>query len=226
MKLGALLSSGKDSVYALYLAQKEHDIECLISIESQNPDSYMYHTPNIHMVELQSAALGIPLIKETTMGEKEKELKALKKVLEKARKKYSIEGVVTGALFSEYQKSRIERICKELGVEVVNPLWHMEQAKEVKAVIDAGFEFVFTKVAAYGLDKSWLNKKIGYEQLERLKKLNEKVGFNVAGEGGEFESLVLDGPIFSKRIKIVDFEVVGGKNTAEMFIKDAVLLEK
>ena len=157
MKLAVLFSGGKDSVFACYKAMEKHDVVCLISIISSNQDSYMFHTPNINLAKYQAEAMEIPLITHKTKGEKEIELEDLKKAIEKAKTEFAIEGVVTGALKSEYQASRIQKICDELELECINPLWNMDQEEEMREVIKLGFKFIITKVAAYGLDKSWLN---------------------------------------------------------------------
>jgi len=203
MKLGALFSSGKDSSYALYLMQKEgHEIKCLITIKSKNPDSFMFHTPNIDITRLQAEAMGIPLIEEETEGNKEDELKDLEKVIKRAKEEYGIEGVTTGALFSEYQSQRIEKICNKLGLKVFSPLWHKDQETELYELIEHGFEVMITAIAADGLDKSWLGREINEKTIEDLKKINKKTQLNISAEGGEYESLVLDAPMFKKKICI------------------------
>lgn len=228
MKLGVLFSSGKDSSYALYLMQKQgHEIRCLITLVSKNPESYMFHTANISMAKMQSDAMGIPIIEKETMGEKEKELEDLKKALEEAKERYAIEGVVTGALFSEYQKSRIEKVCENLGLKVFSPLWHKNPEEELKELVGEGFDVVITVVAAEGLDKSWLGKKIDDQMIKDLKVLNKKYGINIIFEGGEAESLVLDAPMFKKKIKIIDSEIIEeDKNAAKLVIKRAELVKK
>ncbi|MBR9690719.1 diphthine--ammonia ligase [Candidatus Woesearchaeota archaeon] len=227
-KLGALVSGGKDSLYSMYMMQKKgYDIACIITLKSKNPDSYMLHTPNIDLVKLQSKAMKIPLVEGITKGEKEKELKDIKNTIKKAKEKYDIQGVTTGALYSKYQKDRIEKICKELDLEVFSPLWHMDQETEMRSLLKEGFEIIFSSVAAYGLDKSWLGKKITQKNVDKLVKINKEIGINIAGEGGEFESLVLDCPLFKEKLKIADFEIIEeDKHTAKMVVKNAVLVKK
>ncbi|MBU2559966.1 diphthine--ammonia ligase [archaeon] len=225
--LGVLFSSGKDSTYALHIArEKGHTISCLISLISRNPDSYMFHTQNVNLAKLQAEALGIPHIEHATDGEKEKELKDLEKAIKIAKEKYQIEGVVTGALFSTYQKDRIEKVCEKLGLIAFSPLWHKSQIQQMREVVDK-FEFMFSSVAAEGLDASWLGRRITIEDVNSLIELNRKSGINVAGEGGEFESIVLDGPMFKKKVKIDDFEIIEeSENTARMVVKKASLIGK
>ena len=100
MKLAALTSGGKDSIYAMYKASKEHEIACLITFKSKKSDSYMFHIPNIHLVKLQAKAMNLPLIFMESSGIKEKELDDIRKALKIAIKKYKIKGVVSGALAS------------------------------------------------------------------------------------------------------------------------------
>jgi len=199
--LGCLFSGGKDSVLALHILHSmNYPIKCLIAIDSANKDSYMYHTPTISLVELQAKALGIPLIKVKTSGIKEKELSALEKAFDIAKKEYYINGVISGALYSTYQRDRIENIADKKGLKVFSPLWHKEQSLEVLELINLGIKPIITKIAAYGLDKSYLGKVIDKQMLEKLNALNKKIGFNVAGEGGEYETFVIDSPLFSKPI--------------------------
>ncbi len=228
LKLGVLFSSGKDSNYAMHIMQQQnYSIECLITIKSQNQDSYMFHTPNIDLARLQAEAMGMPLIEELTLGEKEKELDDMKNAIIRAKKEFGIEGIVSGALYSNYQRERIERICDELGLESFSPLWHIDQEKEMHQLLDMGFEFIFSSVAAYGLNKSWVGRIIEKKDIDKLVKLNEKIGLNVAGEGGEFESFVTDGPMYHKKIEIREMEVIErDEYTANVVITDAVLVDK
>jgi diphthine-ammonia ligase len=227
MKLAALFSGGKDSTYALYKAMKEgHEIKYLVTVFSERQDSWMFHYPCIELTKLQAEALGIKQIIKKTKGEKEKELKDLKDVLISV--KDEVDGIVTGALYSEYQKTRVEKICKEIGLKCLSPLWHSDLEKMLKEEIGLGFEIMITGVAAEGLDKSWLGKKINLETIEKLKELNKKFGINIGAEGGEFETLVLECPIFKKKIKILNSASVWDSKTNSgcLKIKKAILVRK
>ncbi|MDD5178481.1 MAG: diphthine--ammonia ligase [Candidatus Nanoarchaeia archaeon] len=228
LKLGALVSSGKDSIYAMYsMLKQNYDISCMITIKSKNPDSFMFHTPGIEMTKLQSISIGIPLIEQTTLGKKEEELKDLKKALIKAKEDYNIEGIITGALFSNYQRERIEKVADSLNLKIFSPLWHMDQETEMREIINQGFEFIITKVMAEGLNKRWLNKIIKPEDIDKLSLLNKKNGLNIAFEGGEAETLMINGPIFSKKISIEKYHIKEeSENVAELVIKEAKLISK
>lgn len=227
-KLVCLFSGGKDSVLALHILKNmNYDIPCLISIISKNKDSYMYHTPNMHLVDLQAEALNIPLIKVNTSGKKEDELRALKRALNIAKKKYFVNGVITGAIYSNYQRDRVERISDSLGLKVFSPLWHYSQEDVIKELIGLKIDAIITKIAAYGLNKSHLNKHLDKYMLSHLINLNKNFGFNIAGEGGEYESLVLDCPLFSKKIILDKTQIKEeNENTCELLIENAKLLEK
>ncbi|MDK2892090.1 diphthine--ammonia ligase [Methanohalophilus sp.] len=226
--LGVLFSSGKDCNYALHLMHEQgYPIRCLITVRSQNPDSYMFHTPNINLAQMQAYAMGIPLIEWNTKGEKEVELEDLKNAIQKAMEDFGIKGIITGALHSNYQKERIDNICRELGIEVFSPLWGMDQEQEMRELLDYGFSFIFSSIAAYGLSSSWLGKVITEYDIEKLANLHEKIGLNIAGEGGEFESFVLDAPLFRKRIHILESRIVElDEYTARFVIEKAKLVDK
>ncbi len=215
MKVGVLFSGGKDSTYAAWLAKKEgYEIVCLISVISENKDSYMFHTPSISSTEMQAQAMRVPIIIQKTKGKKEEELKDLEKAILHAKDKYKIKGVVTGAVESVYQASRIQKICSKLKLECFNPLWQKDQIELLEGLVKNKFEVVISGVAAYPLNENWLGKKIDRKFIEEISKLKEKYKINPAGEGGEFESLVLFAPgLFKQRLKIKSFRDYGKENS-------------
>ena len=197
MNVAALFSGGKDSVYSIYIAQQwGWNVTHLVTILPENKDSWMFHSINIHLTEKVAEAIDISLIKKHTKGEKEKELNDLKYIL----KDLEIEGVISGAIASEYQRTRIEKICHELKIKSFTPIWHKNQQLILRDQVDAGFNIIIVGVFAHGFDKTWLGKTINEKTINELKKLRGKFSINEAGEGGEFETLVLDGPIFRKKI--------------------------
>ena len=226
MKVAVLFSGGKDSTMAVYKAIKEgYNVEYLVTMISDNPESYMFHVPNIHITELSSQAMGIPLIKAKTLGEKEKELNDLKNILNELKDK-GVEAIFAGALASEYQKSRIDQLCLDIGLESFAPLWHRDPKEYMEEIIELGFEVILISVSAEGLDESWLGRKIDSKLLDEIIILNSKYGMHMAFEGGEAETLVLDCPIFNKRIKIVESTNVWDRDSGHLLITDAVLEKK
>ncbi|NJE76236.1 TIGR00289 family protein [Thermococcus sp. ES12] len=202
MRVAVLYSGGKDSNYALYWALRQgFEVKYLVSMVSERDDSYMYHVPNIHLTELQAKAIGIPLVKGFTSGEKEREVDDMKAVLEGLK----IEGVVAGALASEYQKKRVDRVAEELGLESFAPAWHRDPIDYMRELVEI-FDIVMVGVSAYGLDESWLGRRIDGKALGELVNLHEKYKIHVAGEGGEFETFVRDAPFFRARIVFDEVE--------------------
>ena len=227
IKLGALISSGKDGLFATYIMKKQnYDISCFITMKSKNNDSFMFHTPNVNLAEMQAEAAGIPIVVGETDGKKETELFDLKETIMRAKEKYSIQGIVTGALYSNYQRTRIEKIADELGLKVFSPLWHIDQENEMRQLLLEGFKFMFSSVAAEGLNSSWLGRVIKESDIDGLVELNRKIGLNIAGEGGEFESLVLDCPLFNKKLDILDYDTVKDENSFRIVVKDVRLIDK
>jgi len=219
MKLGVLFSGGKDSTFAAYLAKKEgYEISCLISLISENKESFMFHTPSVDKTKNQAKVMGIPIVMQQTTGKKEFELSDLKKAIRKAIKKHNIEGIVTGAVESVYQSSRIQKICNELNIECFNPLWQKDQFELLEELIKNKFKVIITGVFAYPFNKSWLGKKIDENFIKEIRKLNEKYKINPAGEGGEFESFVIWCPLFKKELKVKPMEINGSENSWTMEI--------
>ena len=223
MKLAVLFSGGKDSCYAIYKASKEHEIACLLSVISKNSESYMFHTPNIELTKIQAKAMELPLITKTTEGEKEHELNDLKLLIQTAVAKYKIEGIVTGALASVYQATRVQKICAQLGLWCFNPIWQMDQVELLNELKKNKFQTVIVGVFAYPLDDSYLGKKITKNMINKLIELNKKYKINPAGEGGELETFVTNSPMFKKKIKIKKSEIEYENNAGILLIKEAKL---
>lgn len=226
MKIASLCSGGKDSIFSLYKAIKAgHKPVCIITLESENKESYMFHTPAIELVKLQAKAMNLPLIYKKTKGEKELELKDLKEAIREA-KKQGAEGIVSGALYSKYQKSRIDAICDELGLESISPLWQSHPIANWDEMLKAKFKVILTGVAANGLGEEWLGKLLTKLQIKKLQNLHNTCYVCTGGEGGEFESLVIDCPLFKKKIKIEKSHKVWDNKTSsgELVIDKARLV--
>lgn len=222
MKLAALISGGKDSMFSIQRAKEDgHEVTHLVTIIPDNKDSYMFHSANIHLTELISEACGIPLVTETSSGEKEKELSDLKRALSNL----DVDGVIAGAIESEYQTSRVRNICDELGLELYAPLWHNESESLVREMAER-MDIRMVKVAAGGLDESWLGRRFDDKLLDDLKELNRKYRIHFAGEGGEYETLVLDAPFYEKRIELVETENVWMGDHGVLRVVRAELVDK
>lgn len=218
MKLAALFSGGKDSTYSLYLARLAgHEVRYLVTAKARK-GSYMYHVPAIEVTALIAQAMGIPQVQ--FRAEPEDEILPLKDALSKL----DVEGVCAGAVASEYQRSRVARVCHELGLELVAPLWHADPELLMRQLASQGFELLLVGVAAMGLDEGWLGQVINEESLEPFLEVCRKNRIHPAGEGGEFETLVLAGPHIPGRI-YVEFERRWFGSYGELEIRKAAFLE-
>jgi len=220
MRVAALFSGGKDSVFAVYITkQYGWEVSSLVSLLPEQPDSWMFHSINIHLTDLFAEALDIPLVKRGTKAKKEEELADLKQLLQNLE----IDGVVSGAIASEYQRTRIEKICDELGIKSFTPLWHKHQELLVRDQVKAGFHIIVVGVFAEGLDETWLGRTIDEHTIDELVLLHKKQGINIAGEGGEYETLVLSGPVFSKRLMIDESQKEWNRDSGVFQVKKAHL---
>lgn len=225
VKLAVLFSGGKDSTYALHLSKKEgHDIACLLSMIPGNPESHMFHTPNIELSAMQASAIGLPYERFETRGEKEVEVEDLKSAIAAVKGKYGIDGIVSGAIASNYQKGRIDRICLELGLVNRAPLWGAAAGEYLRRFLSDGFKTIFTAVSADGLGPEWLGRELDDASLSELEKLGEKYRLNVSLEGGEAETFVIDGPIFRKSIKVLESEKLWQGGSGILKIRKAELV--
>jgi predicted ATP pyrophosphatase (TIGR00289 family) len=223
MRVAALVTGGKDSVLALYRALKEgHEVKILVTMLPQREDSLMFHFPNIHLTEYFAKAVEVPLVRAETVGLKEKEVEDLRNVLATL----DIEGVVSGAISSRYQKERIDKICRELNLKSIAPLWQEDSVKLLKEIINLNFDVIIVGVYAYGFDESWLGRKIDQATLKDLIELNGKYQISLVGEGGEYETLVLDAPFFKKKIRLLQTERIWENYTGYLFVKEAKLVDK
>ncbi|MFP3985599.1 MAG: diphthine--ammonia ligase [Candidatus Bathyarchaeia archaeon] len=223
MDAAALISGGKDSALALHRVLEEgHNVKFLVAMIPQREDSWMFHYPNIHLTDLFAKSADIPLVKEKTSGLKERELEDLKRVLAKL----DVESVVSGAIASQYQKQRVQRICEELRLSLITPLWKEDPVKLLKELVDFKFEAIITGVYAHGFDVSWLGRQIDQGTIKALISLQQKYGISVVGEGGEYETLVLEAPFFNKRMQLAETEKIWEKQSGHLLIKKAHLTDR
>jgi ABC transporter with metal-binding/Fe-S-binding domain ATP-binding protein len=217
MKLAALFSGGKDSTFAIMEAIKAgHEIKYLITMAPQRDDSYMFHYPCVDLTRMQAEAMGIKQVWKETEGTKEDELVDLRAAVESV--KGEIEGILSGAVSSQYQKMRIDGICRQLNLESVTPLWGMDAYDLLKAEAES-MEIMITAVSTNGLDKGWLGRRISTVVVEELRMLAQKVHFNIQFEGGEAETFVMDCPLFSRKIVVGDYDKVWDTRTSSGYIR-------
>ena len=226
MRVCSLLSGGKDSTFALHWAiLKGFDVACLVTLKPAREDSWMFHVPAIELTKLQAEALGLPQVYVETSGVKGAELEDLKRALRTAVEEYGVEGVVTGALLSDYQRMNINLVCEELGLRAYSPLWRKDQARHLRELVEMGFEIVITAIDAYGLDPEFLGRVLTEGDVDRIAELARRYGFNPAFEGGEAETLVVYAPLFQKRLVIKGRKVRIGPYSWRYVVEEARLVE-
>ncbi len=199
MRVACLFSGGKDSTYAAYVAmQRGWDVASLVTIKPDDPESMLFHVPNLDMTALQAEAMGLPLVEQRAEYGEEGELDALKQAFDRL----DVDGVVVGAIESDYQHSRVNRIAHERGLRVFAPLWRRDPRRLIDEYLRAGLLVVFSSVSAEGLDASWLGRSWDTVVITDLLRLHATKRIHPCGEGGEFETLVLDAPFFRNRIVV------------------------
>ena len=203
------------------------DVECIVSVGIQSEDSMMFQTNGVSLAALQSTAMKVPWLPVVSDGEEELEISDLEQALssntdsERCFKKMwqedwlrpeelvlhegtlVVDALVVGALRSDYQKTRIDRMCERLGIISFCPLWHHDSYLHMQSLIEHGFEVMFVSVSADGLNEEWLGRMLDEGSLLELKRLSEEHRFNIDGEGGEFETIVLSSPCMDRQIECV-----------------------
>ena len=199
MRLAAMYSGGKDSTFATYLAeQMGHEIVCLVTVRPEDRASWIFHTPNLSVVPVMAEAMGKELVTVPSDGTEEGDMAAMRDALSGL----DIDGIVVGALWSDYQWDRMNLICGDLGLFVLAPLWRKDQDTVYDEMVSAGIEAIIVGVFAEGLDERWLGRRLDAETKRELCRLRDRYGISIMGEGGEYESMTLDSPMHLKRLVI------------------------
>tara|TARA_Y100001970_G_scaffold46163_2_gene58045 strand:+ start:17732 stop:18478 length:747 start_codon:yes stop_codon:yes gene_type:complete len=242
MKVAILASGGKDSTYAAWWAGLQGwEVVSLVTVLVRGEDSMMFQLQNSWIAGLQAYSIGTSWKPVFSDGEEEKEIVDLEmalcgngnvtlsienvwpkgvdipKDLEIHKGPLEVDGLVVGALRSDYQKTRIERMCERLGIRSFCPLWHKDQFEHMESLVEHGFEVVFTSVSTEGMDERWIGSKLDEDALNELKEASREFRFNLDGEGGEFETIVTDAPHMKRKI-LLDGEVIwhGSRGVLEL----------
>jgi len=228
MKVAVLASSGKDSSYCAWWAtMRGWDVQCVVSVGIRADDSMMFQTNGVSIAALQSAAMDVPWLPVLSDGKEEFEISDLEVALSDGIDSTSnfveiwpsewlspegltlyegvldVDALIVGALRSDYQKTRIDMMCERLGIISYSPLWHNDSVSHMHALVEHGFEVMFVSISADGLGEEWLGSTLDKSSLEKLESLSRQHRFNLDGEGGEFETVVLSSPCMSRRIECI-----------------------
>ena len=218
MRVAVLASGGKDSAYAAWWAQLQGwEVVSLVTVLVKGDDSMMFQLQNTWITAFQASSSGVPWKPIISFGEEEEEIGDLESSI--TAEGYildfneifppgieipenlvihsgplDIDGLVVGALRSDYQKTRIERMCQRLGIASFSPLWHKDQGEHMQSFLEHGFGVVFTSVSTEGMSADWVGRTLDGESLNELRDLSKRHRFNLDGEGGEFETIVVSAP--------------------------------
>ena len=190
-------SGGKDGCFALYRALgKGYKISHLVNFISKEFRRVSFHGTEAKLIQLQSQAIGIPLLqKETTWDGYEQEFKeAVQNLLPTG-----IEGMVFGDIYLQEHKDWVERVCSELGIRAIEPLWGESAEEILSSFLDNGFQAVIVSAKSELIDADWIGREVDRAFLDYLKRRN----IDFCGENGEYHTLVTDGPIFKRRIQLI-----------------------
>jgi diphthine-ammonia ligase len=228
LRIGGLFSGGKDSTYAIFksIVQK-HDLCCIMTMHPSTDDSLLFHYPTTNLLAKVSKVIDVPVIEHhCNIAEKDHEVKELTHLVKSAVDEFSIEGLVHGCISSKFQLNIFQDVCNKLNIQLISPLWNINNDYYYEQLLGQGFEIMITRVAALGLDKSWLGKKITRDSYSILKKLSLKYKFNITFEGGEAETLVLDCPLYKKRLSVKDHTITWDGIRGMFEILDIDLIKK
>jgi diphthine-ammonia ligase len=214
MVWAALTSGGKDSILSCQKAiDGGKEVRYLVTARPKNPDSYMFHSANLDAVPVIAKVAGMEYVEIATHGRKEEELVDL----EAGLAALDIEGVIAGAVASVYQAERVKAITDRLGVNLYTPLWHMNTELLVREVAER-MDARIVVTAAEGLDASYLGSRFDEALIGRLKQLEKAYRINIAGEGGEYESLTLNAPFYSRPVSYTTSEIRSSHDRHELVL--------
>ncbi len=206
MRCVALLSGGKDSVAAVDVArQRAWEVPVALSIVPAEDDAWMFHTPNLDVVRGVAQCLDLELVQAPCRTGPEEEVQDLEAALAALRDEWRIDAIISGALASDYQRTRIDAIGHRLGLKTFAPLWHVNPDSYMDGLVAAGYDIRVARAAADGLGPDWAGRRLDERALEELRQNPSRP--HVAGEGGEFETLVVDAPPYSRRIVVDQAQV-------------------
>jgi uncharacterized protein (TIGR00290 family) len=176
-----------------------------VNFISQEFKRVSFHGTEARLIQLQSQAIGIPLLqKETTPDGYEPEFKAAVRSL----LPNGIKGMVFGDIYLDEHKNWVERVCGELGIESIEPLWNKDTEKVLTGFIDVGFEAVIVSARAELIDEEWIGRRVDGNFMRYLKAKD----IDLCGENGEYHTLVVNGPFFKRKIEIIESRTISRDN--------------
>ena len=200
MKVASSWSGGLESSLACHKVIEEgNELTCLVTFVLDQYWPAMGHPP--HIMRLQSDAIGIPHV---LLKVEEPYTEGYKKAIANLIETWGIEGIVTGDIYvvDDIHGNWMEDVCEGLDAEVIMPLWEQDTLQILNEEISKGFRAVFTCVKQPYFDEDWIGRELNKNTVKDLLNLVEKHGIDPCGENGEYHTMVIDGPLFKKEIKI------------------------
>ncbi|HEV8360009.1 MAG TPA: diphthine--ammonia ligase [Candidatus Thermoplasmatota archaeon] len=223
MRVAALFSGGKDSAYAIHVAEQwGWDVSHLVTVAPAGEESMMFHWPNVHLTPLLAQAMGKEHVLVEGSGAPEREVDELAAALRPLR----VDGIVSGAVASEYQRTRLERMGHRVGLKTWTPIWHKAPLDLLRSMRAAGLRAIVAGCFAEGLDARWLGRELDDAAIAELAELQRARGIHPGGEGGEYESLALEGPGWGSSLEIVRAEKEWQRDRGVLRVREARLVPR
>ncbi len=193
-------SGGKDCCLAAYRALKNGlEVRYLANTVTEDGKKSCSHGLSADIIKIQSRAIGIPVVQKRTTRDS---YEAVFKNMLREFKREGIEDGVFGDIDFNEHREWIERVCRAAGITPHLPLWLESQSEIMREFIGLGFKAVVVATRADLLGEEWLGRGVDLNFLENLAECGKTKGITPCGEAGEYHTLVIDGPIFLKRIEI------------------------
>ena len=207
MRVAALWTGGKDSSLACLKAMKEHDVAFMVTFIWEKP-ALSHPLP---IIKLQSEAVKIPFLWERLNPPYDK---SYRDAIIELKEEYGVKAVVTGDIsyVDAFHGNWIDEVCKDTGVEVIKPLWEKDRKLIMEDLLDSGFKTMFTCVKEPWLTEDWLGATIDHLRLKWMEELHEKNGLDLCGEFGEYHTMTVDAPFFTKAIQVPCFKTLKTEN--------------
>ncbi len=197
MKVVSLWSGGKDSCFACYKAKSQgFEVISLINFTDYNGNGSLSHGLSANIIQRQSCFIGIPFLQKSMPKKGYRD--AFQALIQEYKTKEGIEGIVFGDIYLQEHRDWIDKVCAELKVKAILPIWTKDTKRLIKEIIDSGFKAVVVSVKKGILGKEWLGRRVDYEFIKDLEKIGD---IDLCGEKGEFHTFVYDGPLFKEKVK-------------------------
>ena len=225
MDVAVLYSGGKDSTYAIeYCMQKKWNIKYLLSVKPNRTDCYLFHFATVEHTKELAKILGIKhILIPCTVADPVKEAELVKNIVVENK----VDALVLGGVgLQETQLKSLQDALLPFKVEVFASHAGFDSYELLKEMINKGYEIILTEVASDGLTEEHLGFKLNNNTLNQFVKLSQKYGFEILGEGGYYNSLVVDGPIFKKKLEILKSKKVMNGSSGYLEVEEAKVINK